>query len=79
MVLQRGPQRAHVWGWSKTAGSTVTVKMNAKSYQTTSAADGAWSILLDPTNAGTYQPVPTTIRRPFPRNNNVAPRHVVFG
>jgi len=51
MVLQRAPQKANIWGWT-TAGATVTVTFNQKTYTATSSATGAWNTLLDATSAG---------------------------
>jgi len=51
MVLQRAPQRANIWGWT-TAGATVSVTFNDKTYTATATAMGAWNVLLDATPAG---------------------------
>jgi len=51
MVLQRGPARANIWGWT-TAGAGVPVKFNQKVYTANAAASGAWNVLLDATAAG---------------------------
>jgi len=52
MVLQRAPQRAVIWGWSKTVGSNVQVTFANKVYPTTSTTGGAWNVFLDATPAG---------------------------
>jgi len=52
MVLQRAPEKANLWGWSKTAGSTVSVTFNGKAYTAMAGTAGAWSVLLDATAAG---------------------------
>lgn len=52
MVFQRAPQKAHIWGWSRSPGATVTARFNGKVYTTTASNDGSWGIFLDPTPAG---------------------------
>ena len=45
MVLQRGPQLAHVWG-TAAPSSTVTLALDAASYKATASASGAFSFRL---------------------------------
>jgi len=52
MVLQRAPLKANVWGWSKTAGSVVSVVLGGKTYQATADSTGFWIVSLDATPAG---------------------------
>lgn len=64
MVLQRAPQRANLWGWTK-AGSTVVVDIGGlcicschltflgKQYITNAhGSSGAWNVLLPAWPAG---------------------------
>ncbi|MEI8019266.1 MAG: sialate O-acetylesterase [Schlesneria sp.] len=50
MVLQQG-QRNKVWGLAE-AGEAVTVSINGQSQTATAAADGTWSVFLDPVPVG---------------------------
>jgi sialate O-acetylesterase len=76
MVLQRAPQRANIWGWAKTPGAVVTVTINQKSYNTTSAlSTGAWNILLDPTPAGG----PYTLEASSTSGDSAALSNILFG
>jgi len=53
MVLQRGPQRANIWGWAS-PGAHIDLYLNDTNhfYTTTAANDGSWNILLQATPAG---------------------------
>ena len=46
MVLQRDAS-CHVWGWGQ-SGTTVTVAFHGQAKQAVVAADGHWSLKLDP-------------------------------
>ncbi|WP_121356238.1 sialate O-acetylesterase [Flavisolibacter nicotianae] len=50
MVLQRDT-KVKVWGWAA-PGEKVQVTFNKKTYKTTTAADGKWSLFIQPTKAG---------------------------
>lgn len=50
MVLQRDT-KVKVWGWAA-PGEKVQVSFNKKTYKTTTAADGKWSLFIQPTKAG---------------------------
>ncbi|HEU4904053.1 MAG TPA: sialate O-acetylesterase [Flavisolibacter sp.] len=50
MVLQRDT-KVKIWGWAA-PGEKVQVTFNKKTYKTTTAADGKWSLFLQPTKAG---------------------------
>jgi sialate O-acetylesterase len=50
MVLQRDT-KLNIWGWAA-SGEKVTVKFNGKTYQTTTPADGKWTIVLNAMKAG---------------------------
>jgi sialate O-acetylesterase len=50
MVLQRDTENP-VWGWT-TPGATVSVTMNAVTYQAMAGADGRWQVLLGSLTAG---------------------------
>jgi hypothetical protein len=52
MVLQRAPQQARIWGWSKSANSVITINFNNKVFQTNTDNVGKWSFKLPATNAG---------------------------
>eukprot|EP00729_Bicosta_minor_P012061 gene12061-11421_t len=54
MVLQREPQSAVIHGYTASSGEKVTVQMlTGKTWTTTAASDGTWSISLDPQPAST--------------------------
>lgn len=53
MVLQRAPARAVVWGFSKTAGSTITLFFDGTSYTAKAGKDGTWRVTLPPREAST--------------------------
>ena len=47
MVLQRGPQRAVLWGTADTEGDTVTAQVTGQgSAVTTTVHDGSWKLKL---------------------------------
>ncbi len=50
MVLQRDT-KMKIWGWAS-KGEKITIKFNGKTFKTTTAADGKWSVLLSPMKAG---------------------------
>lgn len=50
MVLQRDV-KIKIWGWA-TRGEKINVKLNGKKFNTTTGADGKWSVLLSPMKAG---------------------------
>jgi sialate O-acetylesterase len=50
MVLQQG-QKNKIWGQA-TAGEAVTVSIDKQSQKATAAADGTWSVMLDPLPVG---------------------------
>ena len=50
MVLQRDT-KMKIWGWAS-KGEKITIKFNGKTFKTTTAANGKWSVLLSPMKAG---------------------------
>lgn len=50
MVLQQG-QKNKIWGLAE-AGEAVTVAINGQSQKAVAAADGTWSVLIDPVPVG---------------------------
>ncbi len=50
MVLQQG-QKNKVWGVAE-AGEAITVSINGQNQKATAAADGNWSVMLDPLAVG---------------------------
>jgi len=52
MVLQREPYRARLWGWTQTAGATVTVNIGSDQYTATSDSSSLWQVDMDPKQPG---------------------------
>src|SRR5688500_11278237 len=50
MVLQRDT-RLKIWGWAS-AGEKITIRINNKTYKTTTATDGKWQVLMAAVKAG---------------------------
>src|SRR6187401_3769800 len=50
MILQRDT-KINIWGWA-VKNEKVKIKINSKSYKTTTGADGKWLIQLQPMKAG---------------------------
>jgi len=50
MVLQRDA-KVNIWGWAS-PGEKVTVKFKGKNYHATTAPDGKWLVVLNPSKAG---------------------------
>ncbi|HET9823729.1 MAG TPA: sialate O-acetylesterase [Chitinophagaceae bacterium] len=50
MILQRDA-RVKIWGWAS-PGEKVTVKINGRTFKTTTAAGGSWTIVMPPMKAG---------------------------
>uniref|UniRef100_A0A6B2L341 Sialate O-acetylesterase domain-containing protein n=1 Tax=Arcella intermedia TaxID=1963864 RepID=A0A6B2L341_9EUKA len=74
MVLQRAPQRAHLWGWT-TAGATVSVLFNGQTYTSTADSTGQWSSYLPATPAGG----PYTIKISSSAGQSALLEDVLFG
>jgi sialate O-acetylesterase len=51
MVLQRG-KPLQIWGWARTRGQQVTVRLNGQSKQATADKEGRWSTTFDAMLAG---------------------------
>ena len=77
MVLQRAPASATIWGHTAMAGETVSARLDhLQPWTTTAAADGGWSIKLDPQPASSN----TTVTLNFSRTGrHRVLRNVAFG
>ncbi len=73
MVLQRAPASAVLYGFSATPGETVTVElMGGKSWTSTVAANGSWTVALDPQPATTGVTITVTASTKARTLKNVA-------